>query len=90
MMTQGANAGATYKSLEEIRFRKELLRRDLQESKAAVDTLFRSLFRKEEDETLSPTKRFAGMLTTGAGVIDGLLLGWKVYRKFGGRKKKAG
>ena len=28
------------------------------------------------------------MMKTGAGVLDGLILGWKLYRKFGGGSKK--
>ena len=27
-------------------------------------------------------RRWSTVINTGAGVVDGLLLGWKLYRKF--------
>ena len=34
----------------------------------------------------TPTQRFSGAISTGAGILDGLILGWKLYRKFSGRQ----
>ena len=77
-----------YRSLVAIQDRKEQLRREIQKDDREIKTLWRTLFKKEE----SPTKglRVAGLMNTGAGVLDGLILGWKLYRKYKGigRKKK--
>ena len=43
----------------------------------------------EEDETLSPTKRFISTIANSANIIDGALLGWKLYKMFGrGRQRR--
>lgn len=51
-----------------------------------MQTIWNSLVHTPKDNT-TPTQRFTNMFTTGANVVDGLMLGWKLYRKFGGHKK---
>jgi len=72
-----------------IQDRKEQLRREIQKDDREIKTLWKTLFKKDE----TPTKglRMAGLMNTGAGVLDGLILGWKLYRKYKGfnsKKKK--
>ena len=76
----------TYRSLEDIRMRKEMLRRELQRDNGQIKGAWNGLFHSEKNAT--PSKRMSGFMSTGAGVMDGIILGWKLYRKFYGGKKK--
>ena len=73
----------TYRSLEEIRQRKLALLNDIQADDRRIQSLWTSLFHKPEAlYAPTPSKRLSGLVSTGAGIIDGILLGWKLYRKF--------
>jgi hypothetical protein len=76
-----------YTSLEQIRDSKGLLQGDLRNSEKQIQQLWGQLFTKPEPlSALTPTKRFSSLLSTGAGILDGVILGWKLYRKF--KRKK--
>lgn len=78
----------TYRSLEEIRMRKEMLRREIQKDNGQIKSTWDGLFHTEKATT--PSKRMSGFMSTGAGVMDGIILGWKLYRKFySGKKTKS-
>ena len=74
----------SYKSLTQIRARKEALRKQIEEEDAKIK-VWDKLFRPNEQADASPAKRFTDVLNTGAGVLDALILGWKLYRKFSGK-----
>lgn len=75
------------RSLDEIDIRKDILRDKVHENEKEIRTLWNSLFRKPDAFTSSlPSKRFTSLISTGAGVLDGVILGWKLYRKFKKRK----
>ena len=77
----------TYRSLEEIRMRKEMLRRELQKDNGQIKETWQGIFHSEKSNT--PSRRMSGFISTGAGVMDGIILGWKLYRKFyGGKNSK--
>lgn len=73
-----------YKSLGDIRMRKEKLRKDLEADDAKIKRMWGSLFAKPD--LLSPNastgKKLNSMLSIGAGALDGAILAWKLYRKF--------
>lgn len=75
-----------YKSLDDIRARKEALRQELQRDSLSMKTQWNSLFHKPEAKT--PTRRMTTLMTTGASVFDGLILAWKLYNRLGGGKRK--
>lgn len=77
-----------YNSLNEIRLRKELLRKDIQADDAKIKALWKSLFTKPEalSKNASASKRFSSMVKIGAGAFDGAILAWKLYHKF--KRKK--
>ncbi|MBR5656312.1 MAG: hypothetical protein IKW98_06480 [Prevotella sp.] len=78
-----------YKSLEEIRARKDSLIKEIRKDDKQIRTHWNSLFHRPEAVGLmTPTKRITGLMSTGAGVLDGLILGWKLYRKFKGKTKR--
>ena len=77
-----------YSSLNEIRLRKELLRKDIKADDEKIKKLWKSLFVKPDalSRSASAGKRLNSLFSIGAGAFDGALLAWKLYRKF---KKRA-
>uniref|UniRef100_A0AB33JHA3 Uncharacterized protein n=5 Tax=unclassified Prevotella TaxID=2638335 RepID=A0AB33JHA3_9BACT len=76
----------TFRSLSDIRLRKEVLLNEIQNDDKRIKILWNDLFHAPKEMVSStPSKRFSGLMSTGAGLFDGIILGWKLYRKF---KKK--
>jgi hypothetical protein len=71
-----------YNNLDEIRLRKAQLLTDIAKDNNRMRKMWDSLFHKRSSGKKTPSKRFSGLLSTGAGVLDGALLAWKLYRKF--------
>lgn len=78
-----------YRSLDEIRLRKAQLLKEINKDSSKMEGIWNTLFHQPKKSQLTPTSRFSSMLKTGAGVLDGLILGWKLYRKFGANGKKS-
>lgn len=76
----------TYRSLDDIRARKAVLREQLQDSNTSMKTQWNTLFHQPKSNV--PSKRVSTFMTTGATLFDGILLAWKLYNRFGGGKKK--
>lgn len=74
----------SYKTIEEIKLRKAMLLKDIQKDDMRIKNLWNSLFSRPAalKSNASPSKRINSMMSTGAGVFDALILGWKLYRKF--------
>lgn len=73
-----------YKSLEDIRKRKETLHDEIQEDDKKIKSLWEDMSRPSDlfSKNASPSKRITGIISTGAALFDGAILGWKLYRKF--------
>lgn len=73
-----------FNSLHDIRKRKEALLADIKEDDHKIKELWKSLFKKPDalSRNASPSKRIASVITNSMGLIDGIILGWKLYRKF--------
>jgi hypothetical protein len=78
-----------YNSLNDIRLKKEAIRKEIDADDAKIQTLWNSLFTKPEilSRNASPSKRLQSLLQVGAGAFDGALLAWKLYRRFKPRKR---
>lgn len=77
------------KTLAHIRARKEELRNGIQKDKTEIQKQWDTLFHQPEETLLpSPTQKVMKMMNTSAGIFDGLLLGWKLYRKYGKKVRK--
>ena len=87
METDNLTAAPKFSSLAEIENYKEQLKRDIRKDEDRITTLWKDLFHKEEHRgPKTPVQRVMGMVNVGTGVLDGVILGWKLYRKFrGGR-----
>ena len=74
-MAENSQTQPSYTTLRSIADRKSQLLKEI---------------RKDSDQLTKPTAltskrkgaRLQGLMTTGAGVLDGLILVWKLYRKF--------
>ena len=75
---------SSYQSIEEIRLRKAALQKEIEADSAKIDEKWHSLFKKPEalSKSATPSQRISGIISSGAGVLDGILLVWKLYRKF--------
>lgn len=75
---------SSYQSIEEIRLRKVALQKEIEADSAKIDEKWHSLFKKPEalSKSATPSQRISGIISSGAGVLDGILLVWKLYRKF--------
>ena len=79
MTEQTTHFGTNYRSLSDIRLRKAQLRTDLTKDSNKIAGLWNELMHKPKDKN-TPTQRFSGAFNVGAGVLDGLILTWKLYR----------
>lgn len=87
------NNNTTYRSLADLQARKDELLVDIRKDDAQIRSLWSQLFsRSKTNAPSTPSKRINSLLNTGAGVLDAVILGWKLYHKFGkksffGRRK---
>lgn len=72
----------SYKSLTEIHLKKEDLLKDIRKDDKQIQNLWKSLFHNDIQKATTRSQRFSGLINTGAGILDGIILGWKLYRKF--------
>ena len=69
-----------YNTLQEIRLRKRVLLSEIKRNNQQINILWKNMFRKPEPKKKGLT--LASLMTTGAGLADGFMLAWKLYRKF--------
>lgn len=83
-MKESFSTVSSYQSIEEIRLRKAALQKEIEADRAKIDEKWHSLFKKPEalSKSATPSQRISGIISSGAGVLDGILLVWKLYRKF--------
>ena len=60
------------------------MQKEIEADSAKIDEKWHSLFKKPEalSKSATPSQRISGIISSGAGVLDGILLVWKLYRKF--------
>lgn len=71
-----------FRSLEDILDYKEELRTRIHQDEEKIASAWNELFHKEEPAPQNKAQKIARMLSLGTGVFDGVLLGWKLYRKY--------
>lgn len=86
--TNDSTQQRTFCTLEEIESYKDEVRQSIHDDEKCIGKLWSDLFHKEDRHPpKTPVQRMINMVNIGSGVIDGLILGWKLYRKFkGGRR----
>ncbi|MDD7318699.1 MAG: hypothetical protein SOZ80_00985 [Prevotella sp.] len=75
-----------YKTLKDISARKQQLLTGIRADRSKMGTLWNDLTTKREHSTKG--LKMADVLNTGAGIFDGAMLGWKLYRKYNGVMNK--
>ena len=73
-----------FNSLAELRTKKAALRKDIQQDDQTIRVLWNEMFRAPAVSPSTPSQRLTGLLNTGGSIPDGLILGWKLYRRFSG------
>ncbi|MBR7017748.1 MAG: hypothetical protein IKH99_02740 [Prevotella sp.] len=72
-----------YTTLRSIEERKMQLLKEIRKDNNQINKLRKQLFAKPTALTSRKNRMSVqGLMSTGAGVFDGLLLAWKLYRKF--------
>lgn len=74
---------ANYGSLAELLLRKRQLKRELKANEKVIGTMWSNLFHTGKAKSVpTPSKRLSNAFSIGASVLDGAILGWKLYRRF--------
>lgn len=76
-------------SLDDIVAHRDILQDKLDKDNQRISMLWGNLTRKSGSQT--PVNRLARVVNTGGNVLEGALLGWKLYRMLSGKglfKKK--
>ena len=72
-----------HQSLLAIRARKAQLNKDIQRSEQEIKATWNSIFHPKKLPTpKTPAQRLVALASSSVGLIDGALLGWKLYKKF--------
>ena len=72
-----------YQSLLAIRARKTQLNKDIQRSEQEIKATWNSIFHPKKLPTpKTPAQRLVALASSSVGLIDGALLGWKLYKRF--------
>ncbi len=73
----------TYNTLADVQREKMQLNAEIAASRKSIGIIWNNLFHGDRQKApATPAQRFTQLLSTGTGVIDGILLGWKLYRRF--------
>lgn len=83
-----SNVTPDINSLDALTQYKLQLQEEMDTSEEQLATIWNEMFHSPTAEELnSPTKRIMATITSASTLIDGALLGWKLYRRFGGALK---
>ena len=76
-------ADNSYGSLEQIRQRKLKVKGEIHAQEDKMRKLWDSVFHSTPDTLAStPSKRISSLISTAVGLLDGVILGFKLYRRF--------
>ena len=77
-------------SLKILQERKATLKQEIIAKEKELHNVWDDLFHKPEPlaQSFSPTRRVMSFLSSSTAVIDGILLGWKLYNRFGRRRRR--
>lgn len=69
-------------TIAELKAQEELVRAQLKTEEKEIARRWNELFKKGKSLPKTPAERAMSLFTKGSGAIDGLILGWKLYKKF--------
>lgn len=79
-MYSNSDNSPAYQNLNDIRLRKAQLLTDITKESNQIENLWNDVFHKTRNSS-TPTKRVSNFMSTGMGIADAVLLGWKLYRR---------
>lgn len=77
--TQSVDLNGKINTLEDIAAYKARVKDEIRKDEKLIGQQWHSLFNDEERKN---TNKWMSLMNTGMGVVDGAILGWKLYRKF--------
>lgn len=80
--TQSHTAPMQFGNLEELAAYKQELMTELGKCEIEIKDTWNKLFHTPERKAVTPTQKFLAMASNSAAIIDGAILGWKLYNKF--------
>lgn len=69
-------------TIAELKAQQKLVRAQLNGEQKELQRQWDSLFRRGSKSPKTPTERVLGFVTKGSTLLDGAILGWKLYKKF--------
>lgn len=75
-------AARQFLSLADIRKYKDEVKGKIAKDEEHIAELWNELFHKEDNASQTKAQRFTKMISLGTGLFDGVMLGWKLYRKY--------
>jgi len=69
-------------TIAELKAQEELVRAELRTEQKELRRQWDSLFRRGRKGPKTPTERALGFFSKGSSLLDGAILGWKLYKKF--------
>lgn len=77
--TQSVDLTEKINTLEDIAACKARVKEEIRKDEKRISQQWHSLF---DDGERKNTNKWMSLVNTGMGVVDGAILGWKLYRKF--------
>lgn len=68
-------------TLTDIQAEKERLHKAISNKEAEISAIWHDVFHTVDTAAMSRSQRMLHYANTGAGLVDGAILGWKLYRR---------
>ncbi len=79
-MNKTSQSKTSLRSLSEIEERKEYILSEIRNNSTQINKKWHSLFQEPSEKKRG--FNVSTLMNTGAGLVDGFLLAWKLYHKF--------
>lgn len=74
--------GTQISTIAQLKAQQEIVRAQLRTEQKEMRRQWDRLFRKGSKSPKTPTQRVLGFVAKGSTLFDGVVLGWKLYKKF--------
>lgn len=68
-------------NLTDIQAEKERLHKAISDKETEIGNIWNEVFHTVDTSTMTRSQRMLHYANTGAGLVDGAILGWKLYRR---------
>lgn len=74
--------GTQISTIAELKAQEDLVRAQLKAEEKEIRRQWDRLFKAKRRSPKTPSQRFLGFFSKGTSLVDGAILGWKLYKKF--------